>query len=110
MLTRNLSRITFVRNPRNVARVNPSCLDFVSNHRSRRISTNLPASPWAQFEMAPVDPIVGLNEIFQSDEFPNKVIVGVGSYRDDVRSEFRRPRREVILLHFLNILFSSFNY
>lgn len=28
--------------------------------------------------MAPVDPIVGLNEIFQKDDFPSKVIVGVG--------------------------------
>ena len=41
------------------------------------------SSPWSQFEMAPVDPIVGLNEIYNKDDFPQKVIVGVGAYRDD---------------------------
>jgi hypothetical protein len=41
------------------------------------------SSPWSQFEMAPVDPIVGLNEIYNKDDFPSKVIVGVGAYRDD---------------------------
>lgn len=40
------------------------------------------ASPWASFEMAPPDPIIGLNEAFQADTFEQKVIVGVGSYRD----------------------------
>jgi hypothetical protein len=47
----------------------------------RSIST----SPWANFELAPTDPIVGLNEIFHNDDYPSKVIVGVGAYRDDVR-------------------------
>jgi hypothetical protein len=32
------------------------------------------SSPWSQFEMAPVDPIVGLNEIYNKDDFPSKVI------------------------------------
>ena len=40
-------------------------------------------SPWANFDMAPLDPIVGLNETFAQDDFPQKVIVGVGAYRDD---------------------------
>ena len=41
------------------------------------------ASPWTNFDMAPLDPIIGLNEAFQADDFPQKVIVGVGAYRDD---------------------------
>jgi len=41
--------------------------------------------------MAPVDPIVGLNEIFQKDDFPSKVIVGVGSYRDEVGKPYVLP-------------------
>ena len=40
-------------------------------------------SPWAQYEMAPLDPIIGLNEEYQKDDFPQKVIVGVGAYRDE---------------------------
>ena len=40
-------------------------------------------SPWAKYDMAPLDPIIGLNEEFAKDDFPQKVIVGVGAYRDD---------------------------
>lgn len=43
----------------------------------------LSESPWAKYEMAPLDPIIGLNEEFAKDDFPQKVIVGVGAYRDD---------------------------
>ena len=55
---------------------------------ARSMST---ASPWAQFEMAPPDPIVGLNESFAQDDFPNKVIVGVGAYRDDLGKPYVLP-------------------
>lgn len=48
-------------------------------------------SPWANFEMAPLDPIIGLNEAFQKDDFPQKVIVGVGAYRDDQGKPFVLP-------------------
>jgi aspartate aminotransferase len=48
-------------------------------------------SPWADFEMAPVDPIVGLNEIYNKDDFPSKVIVGVGAYRDDAGKPYVLP-------------------
>jgi hypothetical protein len=41
--------------------------------------------------MAPPDPIVGLNETFLKDDFPNKVIVGVGSYRDGAGKPFVLP-------------------
>jgi len=41
--------------------------------------------------MAPLDPIIGLNEAFQQDDFPKKVIVGVGAYRDDQGKPFVLP-------------------
>lgn len=47
------------------------------------LGRSLSTSPWANFELAPTDPIVGLNEIFHNDDYPSKVIVGVGAYRDD---------------------------
>jgi aspartate aminotransferase, mitochondrial len=49
------------------------------------------SSPWSQFDMAPVDPIVGLNEIYSKDDFPSKVIVGVGAYRDDLGKPYVLP-------------------
>lgn len=48
-------------------------------------------SHWAQFEMGPPDPIIGLNEAFQKDDHPNKVIVGVGAYRDDQGKPYVLP-------------------
>eukprot|EP00339_Tiarina_fusa_P013645 CAMPEP_0117048266 /NCGR_PEP_ID=MMETSP0472-20121206/33358_1 /TAXON_ID=693140 ORGANISM="Tiarina fusus, Strain LIS" /NCGR_SAMPLE_ID=MMETSP0472 /ASSEMBLY_ACC=CAM_ASM_000603 /LENGTH=430 /DNA_ID=CAMNT_0004761287 /DNA_START=65 /DNA_END=1357 /DNA_ORIENTATION=+ len=51
----------------------------------------LSSSPYANFEMAPPDPIVGLNETFQKDDFPQKVIVGVGSYRDGAGKPYVLP-------------------
>jgi hypothetical protein len=57
---------------------------------ARSMSTAV-SSPWADFEMAPPDPIVGLNESFQLDDFPNKVIVGVGAYRDDKGKPYVLP-------------------
>jgi len=41
--------------------------------------------------MAPVDPIVGLNEIYQKDEYPSKVIIGVGAYREEVGKPYVLP-------------------
>mmetsp|Transcript_2707 Transcript_2707/g.3641 ORF Transcript_2707/g.3641 Transcript_2707/m.3641 type:complete len:430 (+) Transcript_2707:119-1408(+) len=46
----------------------------------RALST---VNPWADYAMAPPDPIIGLNEAYQKDDYPRKVIVGVGAYRDD---------------------------
>ena len=51
-------------------------------------------------EMAPRDPILGLNEQFAADTNPNKVNLGVGVYYDDngklpaagMRAEGRRNR------------------
>ncbi len=41
------------------------------------------ASPFAQVELAPRDPILGLTEAFVADTNPNKVNLGVGVYNDD---------------------------
>lgn len=41
------------------------------------------ASVLAGVQMAPRDPILGLNELFQTDKNPNKVNLGVGVYCDD---------------------------
>jgi hypothetical protein len=80
----------------------------------KETTRSLSTSPWADFEMAPIDPIVGLNEIFQKDDFPSKVIVGVGSYRDDVSLQLGaidnqvEPSFSSILNSFL--LFSSVGF
>lgn len=49
------------------------------------------SSPWAAYDMAPLDPIIGLNEEYQKDDFPKKVIVGVGAYRDDAGKPYVLP-------------------
>ena len=49
------------------------------------------ASPWSDFDMAPSDPIIGLNDAFNKDDFPQKVIVGVGAYRDDAGKPYVLP-------------------
>lgn len=33
--------------------------------------------------MGPPDPIIGLTDAYRADDFPQKVNVGVGAYRDD---------------------------
>ena len=57
---------------------------FQQLRRSKVVSQCRYASThWTSYEMAPPDPIIGLNEAYQKDTHPNKVIVGVGAYRDD---------------------------
>jgi hypothetical protein len=41
-------------------------------------------SHWTGYDMAPPDPIIGLNDAYLKDSDPRKVIVGVGAYRDDL--------------------------
>jgi aspartate aminotransferase len=48
-------------------------------------------SPWVDYEMAPRDPIIGLTEEFNADKHPDKVIVGVGAYRDDAGRPYTLP-------------------
>src|SRR5262245_30675683 len=40
-------------------------------------------SPFAQIELAPPDPIIGLTEAFSNDANPKKVNLGAGVYQDD---------------------------
>jgi len=40
------------------------------------------ASPFAQIELAPPDPIIGLTEAFNNDANPKKVSLGAGVYQD----------------------------
>ena len=49
------------------------------------------SSPWAGYEMAPLDPIIGLNDQYQADPSKEKVIVGVGAYRDDQGKPYVLP-------------------
>ncbi len=44
---------------------------------------SLPATLFSAVEMAPRDPILGINEAFAADTKPNKVNLGVGVYYDD---------------------------
>jgi len=40
-------------------------------------------STWGHVDMAPADPILGLNEAFKADKNPKKILLGMGAYRDD---------------------------
>lgn len=40
-------------------------------------------SIWAKVDMAPADPILGLNDQFKADTRPEKALLGMGAYRDD---------------------------
>ena len=40
-------------------------------------------STWSKVAPAPADPILGLNEAFKKESNPNKVLLGMGAYRDD---------------------------
>lgn len=50
-----------------------------------RVSIARPAcmSTWANVEMGPPDPILGVTEAFKRDSNPDKINLGVGAYRDD---------------------------
>ena len=77
-----LIRHTAIR--RQVETLSRRCL---SQSRSSSSST----SPWADYAMAPPDPIIGLGDAFRADDFPQKVIVGVGAYRDDLGKPYVLP-------------------
>jgi len=40
-------------------------------------------SAWSTLDSAPLDPILGLNDAFKKEQNPNKVLLGMGAYRDD---------------------------
>lgn len=50
----------------------------------RALTTARPAmSTWANVQMGPPDPILGVSENFKKDQNPKKINLGVGAYRDD---------------------------
>jgi len=54
----------------------------MSNAIFRSLSSN-GKSIWSSVPLAPPDKILGLNEMFKNDAFPQKINLGVGAYRDD---------------------------
>jgi aspartate aminotransferase len=40
-------------------------------------------SLWGKIDAAPPDPILGLNDAFKKDTHPQKVLLGMGAYRDN---------------------------
>lgn len=43
------------------------------------------SSAWSGIAQAPADPILGLSEAFKKDKSPDKINLGVGAYRTEVR-------------------------
>ena len=72
-------------------------MSFVLQQLARRSSSSLKAavtrtmSHWSSFEMGPPDAIIGLNEAYNKDDYPKKVIIGVGAYRDDAGKPYVLP-------------------
>ena len=48
-------------------------------------------SNWAHVDMAPVDPILGINDAFKKDTNPKKQLLGVGAYRTDEGKPYILP-------------------
>lgn len=71
--------------------ISKQILSRLGRHTPRISARWQSTSPFAAYEMAPLDPIIGLNEEFQRDDFPQKVIVGVGAYRDDAGKPYVLP-------------------
>jgi aromatic-amino-acid transaminase len=53
-----------------------------TNSVEKEIMITMHASPFAQIELAPPDPIIGLTEAFNNDTNPKKVNLGAGVYQD----------------------------
>jgi hypothetical protein len=63
--------------------------NITTPYRAMNISAT--SSPWSSYDMAPLDPIIGLSESYQADTFPQKVNVGVGAYRTDLGKPYVLP-------------------
>jgi aspartate aminotransferase len=61
---------------------------FVQTQLPRALSSS---SHWVDVPLGPPDAILGLTEAFNKDDFPKKVSVGVGAYRDDQGKPFVLP-------------------
>lgn len=62
---------------------------------ARRALTRLRGSANLQ---APPDAILGISEAFKADTSPDKMNLGVGAYRTEVRGLFAWPRAYVVVL------------
>ena len=60
-----------------------------------------PFSTWGHIEAAPPDPILGLSEAFKKETNPQKVLLGLGAFRDDAGKPYILPSvrraQEIIL-------------
>ena len=64
--------------------LNLQCLTAVNAPLSAQLSRPAPASAlFADVEMAPRDPILGVSESFAAEQNPNKVNLGIGVYTDE---------------------------
>lgn len=61
-----------------LSRVNPSQIKNIVN--LGRVAN---FSLWSKIESAPPDPILGLNESYKKETNPKKVLLGMGTYKDD---------------------------
>jgi aspartate aminotransferase len=43
---------------------------------------------WGHVDQAPADPILGLNDAFKADSRSEKVLLGMGAYRDDAGAPY----------------------
>lgn len=48
-------------------------------------------SSWGALTAAPTDPILGVNEAFKADSRKEKVLLGVGAYRDNNNKPYILP-------------------
>ena len=63
---------------------------FTPSHLKSFVSVGRAASfsIWSKVEAAPPDPILGLNEAFKKETNPKKVLLGMGTYKDDNNKPF----------------------
>merc|ERR1719232_628454 len=71
--------------------ISPSSIRRNSGQNFSTAEVEDDGSPFSGFKMAPPDPIVGLTEAYNNDDFPMKVNVGVGAYRCDEGMPFVLP-------------------
>ena len=66
-------------------------LGTAASTRAMQAAAFSTGSIWAKVDMAPADPILGLNDAFQKDTRPEKSLLGMGAYRDDAGKPYILP-------------------
>ena len=76
------------------------------NSKNLLINASRSFSVWENVKAAPADPILGLNEAFLKDTAPNKILLGMGVYRDNENKPYVLPSvrkaEEIILSKNMN--------